>query len=124
MTGTALFATAGALLLILRADVMRVARPTRRQRWRLGCYALPVLAAYGCLPAAGSLCLLAKANLSVPVMSASAALVVAAFLVQGWRWPTGAAVMAACVGWSALAMVLGAKLLPATLVPPWWVYGL
>ncbi len=123
VTGTALFVMAGPLLLILRGDVMRVARPTRRQRWRLGCYVAPVLASYGCLPAAGSLCLLAEANLSVPVMSASAALVVAVFVVQGWRWKTGA-VLAVCVCWVALAAVLCAKLLPATLVPPWWVYGL
>jgi hypothetical protein len=106
---------------------MRVARPTRRQRWRLGCYVVPVLASYGCLPAAGSLCLLAEANALVSVMSWSLLVAVAVAgtcVVPRWRWPTSAAIVAGCAGWWALAMVLGAKLLPATLVPPWWVYGL
>jgi hypothetical protein len=124
-TGTALFAMAGPLLLILRGDVMRVARPTRRQRWRLGCYAAPMLAAYACLPAACSMCLLAEMNVLVLVMGAWLSLMVAAMCVlPRWRWEIGAAVLAVCVCWVALAAVVCAKLMWGTLVPPWWVYGL
>jgi hypothetical protein len=110
---------------------MRVARPTPRQQFRLVAYAVPTIAAYGCIPAAVGWCAIPDFVLGTWHIWTVLPALVGGLAARPWLAAVedaGRMQVALRVGWGVasigLALLLAYWLWPDSLEPPWWVYFL
>lgn len=104
-------------------------RPTIHQRFRLGAFLWPTLAAYGCIPAAAVLSSVPEFGLAAGYFYITPMVLVALVAVLGIRRtafvPTRSQWLVAILVFLAgmlSAFALDAWLRSDTLEPPWWVY--